>query len=241
MGIDFRPANGLLYAFLSNGGATGSLVTINPFTGVMTTVAPGVDLPNGNFQGVDFNPVADAIRTVTSSNQSRRYNPTTGAVNGTDTPPAYAVGDPNQGQTPQISNVAYTNNFAGAGSTTLYGIDSALDVLVMIGSLNGTPISPNAGTLTTVGALGVNAPGFGGFDISGATATLYAVITASNATGLYTINPATGAATFAGLIGAGTSTLNGLSVLPAAVPEPSTWMMLAGGLGGLMMLRRRRR
>src|SRR6185436_2352774 len=167
MGIDFRPANGLLYAFLSNGGATGSLVTINPFTGVMTTVAPGVDLPNGNFQGVDFNPVADAIRTVTSSNQSRRYNPTTGAVNGTDTPPAYAVGDPNQGQTPQISNVAYTNNFAGAGSTTLYGIDSALDVLVMIGSLNGTPISPNAGTLTTVGALGVNAPGFGGFDISG--------------------------------------------------------------------------
>jgi hypothetical protein len=53
---------------------------------------------------------------------------------------------------------AYTNNFAGASVTTLYGIDSNLDILA-------TQNPPNAGLLNTVGPLGFNASDLVGFDI----------------------------------------------------------------------------
>ena len=43
---------------------------------------------------------------------------------------AYAAGDPNAGANPNVVGSAYTNNFAGATTTTLYGIDSDLDILV---------------------------------------------------------------------------------------------------------------
>ncbi len=67
------------------------------------------------------------------------------------------------GQDADATGAAYTNNVAGATSTALFDLDSKLDVLV-----RQTP--PNAGTLQTVGSLGMDITGVSGFDISGLSA-----------------------------------------------------------------------
>ena len=88
----------------------------------------------------------------------RRLNPNNGALAATDGTLTYATGDPNAAANPNVVGSAYTNSFNGATTTTLYGIDSALDILV-------TQNPPNAGTLNTVGALGFNTSDAVGFDI----------------------------------------------------------------------------
>ena len=73
-----------------------------------------------------------------------------GTLAATDTALAYAAGDPNFGVDPNVVHVAYSNNTAGALTSTLYGIDTNTDSPVMIGGVNGVP-SPNGGQLTTIG------------------------------------------------------------------------------------------
>ena len=65
--------------------------------------------------------------------ENLRLNPNDGTLTATDATLAYAAGDPNFGANPNEVALAYSNNVAGALSTTLYGIDSGLDVLVMQG------------------------------------------------------------------------------------------------------------
>ncbi|MDQ3755186.1 MAG: DUF4394 domain-containing protein, partial [Acidobacteriota bacterium] len=55
IGIDRRPANGLLYGISSNGG----IYTINTTTGAATLVSTSSATPSGASFGVDFNPVPD--------------------------------------------------------------------------------------------------------------------------------------------------------------------------------------
>jgi uncharacterized repeat protein (TIGR01451 family) len=195
--IDFRPSNGVLYAVAING-TTSRVVTINTTTGAVTT-AGAVTTLNAPFYGGDFNPVVDLIRETGFAGTNRRISPA-GGVAGTDTNLAYAAGDPGFGTTPNVVHVAYSNNFAGATSTTLYGIDVNRDVLVTIGSPGGSPVSPNSGQLFTVGPLGVNATGYGGFDIHAGTNLAYAALTVGGSPNLYSINLTTGAATFIGEI-----------------------------------------
>ena len=212
VGMDFRPANGQLYAMSS-----GSRVyTINTATGAAAPVV-GIQfnpLLSGASFGFDFNPVPDRIRVVSDTRQNLRLNQNTGGVAATDTQLAFASGDPNANTTPSIVGSAYTNNFAGTTTTTLYGIDFNLDALVLQGSVGGTPNSPNGGQLTTVGALGVNTTDQVGFDISPSGAA-FASLTAPSATtsSLYTINLATGAATLIGAIGS-TAIIRDIAIAP---------------------------
>ena len=85
-------------------------------------------------------------------------NPVTGALAATDPNLAYAAGDSNAGANPNVVGSAYTNSFSGTLTTTLYNIDSALDILV-------TQNPPNNGRLNTVGSLGFNTTNQVGFDI----------------------------------------------------------------------------
>ena len=212
--IDYRPASSrVLYGL----GSAGTLYAINPRTGSATAFgAPAAVF--GFAAGVDFNPVADALRVVTVTNNNYRLSAATGAILGTDTPPAYAAGDAGAGTTPRIVSVAYAANAPGAGPTTLYVIDANRGVLALQGSVNSTPTSPNTGLLTTVGSLGVATNTFAGFDIS-RTGTALATLTqpGTNTTALYSINLSTGAATLLGTIGAGGKSYVGLAFAPAAV------------------------
>jgi hypothetical protein len=192
LGIDFRPSNGLLYGL----GSSSRLYTINTTTAVATQVGVGPFSP-GLTQtdcGFDFDPVADRIRVVSFS-QNLRLNPDTGIVEGTDTTPAYASGDPNFGATPNVVALGYTNNTAGATSTTAFGIDSS-GVLVRLGSPGGTPNSPNSGQLTTVGPLGASSvPNFNSLDILPGNKAFAALSPVSSFSFLYRINLLTGSAT----------------------------------------------
>lgn len=203
VGIDFRPLTGQLYAASTQN----RIYTINPTTGAATPVggAPLNPPLNGASFGFDFNPAVDRLRVVSNAGQNLRVNPLTGAVAMADTNLTFAAGDANATATPSIVGEAYTNNQAGVTSTTLYGIDSNLDVLVLQGSIGGTPTSPNTGMLTTVGALGVNTTDQVGFDIAPATDAAFASLTLSGGTtsNLYTINLNSGMATLIGTIGGG--------------------------------------
>jgi hypothetical protein len=217
LAIDFRPSTGQLYGL----GSTSRLYTINPTTGAATQVgSAGAFTLSNTTLDMDFNPVVDRIRVVGGTGQNIRLNPNDGTLTATDTNLAYASGDPNFGTNPIVPSAAYTNSFSGAVSTTLFGIDGNLDILVRQGSVGGTPVSPNTGQLFTIGPLGVNAAGTSGFDISGATGTAYALFNSFN---FYTVNLSTGALTLVGIVGA-IPAIEDIAVAPQGVtltPTPT--------------------
>jgi hypothetical protein len=210
LAIDYRPQTNQLYAL----GSLGRLYVIDPATAVATQVGTNVSLPlAGTAYGFDFNPTVDRIRVVSNGDQNLRLNPVTGDIAATDTNLAYAAGDPNFGANPDVYASAYTNNFAGATTTVLYGIDNGTQMLV-------TQNPPNSGTLNTVGPLGVVSPftiTFRGFDIvtDGGVDTAYAVNQESGDGVLYRINLATGAATRMGVFMTGDE-VTGFAVMPSA-------------------------
>lgn len=157
VGLDFRPANNLLYAL----GSSGQLYLVNPFNATAGRIGPGLPTaPAGVEFGFDFNPVADRIRVVSDAGVNLRMHPDTGALVAVDGHLAYAPGDPNEGVTPQVVGAAYLNPDRNpATDTTLIVIDAGLDVAAVQ--------SPaNAGVLQTLVTLGGDAGSVLGFDIS---------------------------------------------------------------------------
>jgi hypothetical protein len=232
LGIDRRPATGGLYGL----GSTSRLYLINTTTGAATQVgSAGAFTLSGTAFGFDFNPTVDRIRVTTTSGQNLRLNPNDGTLTAADTPLAYAAGDPNAAATARVVGSAYTNNFVGAATTTLFAIDSNLDILA-------TQNPPNNGTLNTVGPLGFNRSDLAGFDISGTSGIAYASLTApaGNSSLLYTINLATGAATLVGTIGGGVPLVD-IAGAVAPVPEPSSFALVGLCAAGWAAVRRRRR
>ncbi|MGC1216557.1 MAG: DUF4394 domain-containing protein [Phormidesmis sp.] len=238
LGVDFRPANGQLYGVSD----TNDIYTINPITGAATlqsTLSP-LSFNGGEQSGVDFNPAADRLRLVGSNDQNFRINVDTGEIADfdADTPGVqpdgtltYAAGDANAGVSPNITAVGYTNSFLGAPagrSTQLYGVDFALDTLVL-------QDPPNAGTLNTIGSLGFDFDTVGGFDIFSPSNGVNTAYAASGGQ-FYGIDLATGAATNLSTIGDGSARLTGLTT--ASVPEPATVGALV--FFGLVAFRRRR-
>lgn len=193
LATDFRPANGQLYAL----GSSSRLYTVNLTTGVATQVgAAGAFTLSGTEFGFDFNPTVDRIRVISNTGQNLRLNPNDGTLTATD-----GILNP---ATTGATGAAYTNNFAGATTTTLYVIDTVADALFIQNP-------PNAGTLVRVGALGVDASGPVAFDID-ANGTAYATLTVGGATRLYTINLTTGAATAAATAFPAGTSLRGLAI-----------------------------
>jgi hypothetical protein len=206
VGIDLRPATGQLYVL----GSTSRLYTLDPLTAAATEVGMGPFVPglSGASFGFDFNPVPDRIRVVGDDRQNLRLHPDTGAVVG-------GMTDSTLSELSMVVGSAYTNNFAGASQTTLFGIDAGSDMLVRQGgdpgnSIANDPGNPNSGVITPIGMLGVDTTTNAGFDIAGMqNGFAYAALEISGATGssnLYRINlnPGTGnAATLIGAIGGG--------------------------------------
>jgi hypothetical protein len=230
-GIDFRPSTHQLFAL----GSSNRLYTIQANTGVATPVGAGPFAPvlSGSNFGFDFNPAIDRIRVVSNTKKNYVLNPNDGTATGA-TDLFFAAGDTNDGVNPNVSFSAYTNSVIPAPmSTQLYGIDTALDVLVTQAN--------SAGTLATVGPLGIDFGAVGGFDISGsgANGVAYAALLPANTSvsRLYQINLATGAATDLGLIDGG-AIISSMAVAPAGfdpdviIPEPTTVALAVLALAG---------
>lgn len=185
IGLDARPATGRLYALSDQGrlyvltGPRATLVGTGPIvvpppapspsssvSAAPTPSAPPQQGPEGATAiGIDFNPTVDLIRVTVADGRNFRIDPDDGTVVGLDSNLSYV--DQNAGTAPEVTGLGYTND---PGATTLFGIDSGRDTLVVQGSVAGEPgpvVSPNTGRLRTVGRLGVNVNAINGFDVAG--------------------------------------------------------------------------
>lgn len=166
LGIDYRVAYGVLFAFSSKG----QLYTVNTQSGALTAV--GIPLAAGTLQsgqfGFDFNPAADRIRVVNEHSQNLRLHPVTGEIASTDPDLHYAKGDSHFSKQPAVVAAAYTYNQQDSKLTTNYAIDKASGNLLTQGTAEGVSpaVSPNTGQLFTVGSLGLAALQQVSFDIS---------------------------------------------------------------------------
>lgn len=153
IGIDVRPADGMLYAVAVDGG----VYTVDTATGKATMKSKLEKTLAANVTAtVDFNPVADRLRLIGSDGMNLRANVDDGKVT-VDGELKFAETDMHKGEKPNVVAGAYINSFKGAKETALYDIDATIG-----GLLKQAP--PNDGVLSAVGKLGVDAKG-ASFDI----------------------------------------------------------------------------
>lgn len=211
VGIDFRPANDLLYALTD----AATLYTVDPASGAATLVAALADnaaMPGagGAYAGlagtrfsVDFNPVADRLRVISEVGQSLRINVDNGLtiVDGAINRASGAA---------SVVAAAYTNSFTPSPrtpppGTQLFNLETNDDSLTL-------QDPPNDGTLTNVGAgLGFAIGAAGGFDIAGSRNGLV-LATLGDVVGphtLYQVNLATGVAALPRGLSADTARVGG--------------------------------
>lgn len=153
LGIDVRPADGMLYAV----SADGAVYTVDIATGQASMKSKlEKTLAAGTSATVDFNPVADRLRLIGSDGMNLRANVDDGKVT-VDGELKFAETDMHKGEKPNVIAGAYTNSFKGTKETALYDIDATIG-----GLLKQAP--PNDGVLSAVGKLGIDAKG-ASFDI----------------------------------------------------------------------------
>lgn len=147
LGIDVRPADGMLYGII----ADGTIVTIDAKTGQTTTKSKlSEPFKAGSEVTFDFNPAADRLRLMSSDGTSLRINVDDGKVT-VDGSHKFKEGDPNAGKTPKVVAGAYSNSLnPKPAATALYNIDATTWTLV-------TQAPPNDGVLNTIGSLGITA------------------------------------------------------------------------------------
>jgi hypothetical protein len=195
VGIDFRPADGLLYGV----GSTSRLYRIDVATGGATQVGTGPfpTLLSGTDFGVDFDPrpEEDHLRVVSDAEQNLRIDPRDGAV----------VVDPSLSPAGHVVAAAYSDNFAGTTMTRLYHIDTSSGLLL-------TQMPPGSGALSAVGPLGRPTTALVGLDIA-PNGMAFASLTAPGAStsGFHAVDLASGVATLLGTIGGG-ETIRDLAV-----------------------------
>ncbi len=214
LGIDVRPQDGLLWGLSS----FGRLYILDATTGVATfKVAISTALDGSPRASVDFNPAANRLRVITSAGQSLRIAvvdiPASGSTAAVAAGTAIVDGAVNRagGATSAVIAAAYNNNFApvtgSTAATTLFDLDASADVLAQQNP-------PNAGTLVTVGALGLDVDTHAGFDIAGGeNGLVLGAVRAGNAGPflLRSINLATGAVAPYNYTSTGTATTDALS------------------------------
>jgi outer membrane protein assembly factor BamB len=203
VGMDVRPSDNRLYGVTMDG----TIVTVDVRTGKWEKKSQlSEKLPAGATFSVDFNPVADRLRVVSSTGMSYRINVDDGKTT-VDGQLKYADADANKGKEPRVTAVAYSNSYAGTKETALYDLDAA----------NGTYVRqapPNDGILNTLGALSVKIDGPVAFDIwsdgkGGNTGWLLA------GGMLYSLDIATGMTKQMGKIAGLSGKITDIAILPA--------------------------
>lgn len=176
VGIDTRPANGLIYAV----GNAGGIYTVS--TWYLTKVGQLSVTLSGQSFGVDFNPAADRLRIISNTGQNLSHD-----VGGNVTTAQTALTDGASGKAVTgVTAAGYTNNDNNtATATVLYDIDTVANQI----SLQNPPA---AGTLFPQGALGVDPALGSSLDVYSTLAGGRAV---TNTAFAAIINPVTGRST----------------------------------------------
>lgn len=201
VGIDVRPADGMLYGVTSDG----AIWTIDAGSGKATQKSKlSMKLPEASAVTVDFNPVADRLRVIGADGTNLRINVDDGMVT-KDGDLKFADADMHKGETPKVVAGAYSNSFKGTKETALYDVDATIG-----GLLKQAP--PNDGVLNAIGKLGVKAETYA-FDIAadgngGNEGWLMAGGT------LYRVDLASGKAAEHGKIAGVNGTVRDIAVLP---------------------------
>ncbi|KQI68350.1 hypothetical protein AN189_11125 [Loktanella sp. 3ANDIMAR09] len=204
LGIDLRPSNNTVVGVTPDM----TIVSIDTATGEATEMSTmDTPLPVADSQViVDFNPAADRLRFMTDTT-NHRVNVDTGEVT-VDGSLDWVEGDMHMGETPDIVAAAYINSYGQPESTAMYDIDATIAGLIQ-------QTSPNDGTLSAIGKLGLDAPAQAyAFDVQ-TTAELENTAFLVNGNTLYTVDLATGAATSVGMIEGVDGEIRDVTVLPA--------------------------
>jgi len=198
LGIDVRPADGMLYGVFEDG----TVATIDPQTGAATPVSTlSTKLASGVTATVDFNPAADRLRVMGNDGTSLRVNVDTGEVV-EDGSHSYAEGD----TTPDVIAGAYTNSYAGTESTQLFNIDGAAGWLVL-------QDPPNDGVLNAVGELGVEVTEVGFDIVSDGAGGNEAWLMSGGA--LHSVNLESGAASEVGAVEGAPASVRDIAIMPS--------------------------
>ncbi|MDB5351701.1 MAG: hypothetical protein JWN86_2948 [Planctomycetota bacterium] len=215
--IDFRPSTGQLYGF----GSSGRLYLIDPSSAVATVVSATPISPPavGSRYSIESDPSAELITFVTNAGQDLRIDPSNGLIQAPLPNLAYASSDPAAAFPPSVVAEAYSPNQPFGSLTSLYGIDSARDTLVLQGSINGSPVPVAAGQLYSVGPLGRDVTENAGFDVAGTGRAFVSLTDAGASTSsLYIINLATAKLTRLGEI-AGGAIVRDIAIAPAGFAQ----------------------
>lgn len=187
IGIDVRPADGMLYGVTT----AGAIVVVDAATGKLTEKSKlSQTLKPGLAATVDFNPVADRLRLILSDGTNLRVNVDDGKAV-VDGALKFAETDMHKGEKPNVVAGSYTNSMKGAKETVLYDIDATIG-----GLLKQAP--PNDGVLNAVGKLGVKIEGPVAFNIVAKGEKNEAWLAAGGM--LYAVDLSSGKATGAGKI-----------------------------------------
>ena len=173
-GIDVRPSTGELYAVTT----ASRLYVLNPASGEATAVGAGAFSPllTGSI-GMDFNPVADRVRARDDAGLNLQRESRHGSGNSGHKPQPVSERD-RRGVQQQLRRSR---------------IDGPLRHRHRLRRAGKIQNPPNNGTLTTVGALGLDAGSATGFDIDSA-GTRTPSLSVGGINGLYQIDLAGGVA-----------------------------------------------
>src|SRR5262245_22530335 len=200
-GISFRTQTGQFYALALNSTThLARLGTINLSTGAFTSIGAAINIASGADNSISFDPVNDRLTLITDTGINLSVNPNDATVTAQTGITGAAT----------ISGLAYSNNFKGALSTTLFGIDASTDQLVTINANTGavTPIGVGlgVGNVTATGGLAIQSDG-----------TALANLSVAGVSAMFSINLNTGIAVAVGNIGASAVVSAGLAVAPISV------------------------
>lgn len=180
LGLDVRPATGGLYVL----GDHGNVYVVNTVSHTAQKIASlPIELDAGDRDvqfGVNFNPVADRMRIVTSDDENYSVNPNDGSV----TVDGKIQYDNQDHESPQVVAAAYTLAPLGQNTTSLYAIDANKDGLYKIAP-------PASGVLSDRQALDIEVPRRAGLDI-GWDRHGFLVVTDGGSTRLYLLDVVTG-------------------------------------------------
>jgi Domain of unknown function (DUF4394)/PQQ-like domain len=200
--MDVRPSDSKLYGVT----ADGVIVTIDAKTGKWEKKSQlSEKLPAGAMITVDFNPVADRMRILTSTGMSLRVNVDDGKAT-VDGSLKYAETDAGKGKTPMVTAGGYSNSCAGTKETALYNIDQGTGSLVR-------QAPPNDGILNTIGSLGAKLEGAIAFDVWTDCKGMNTGWLLAGGT-LHTVDLTTGAAKAIGPIAGLTGKITDMAILP---------------------------